>query len=277
MNTFQLLHTLPPEWFEYKNNKWYAKTHLGNSADKNELQHLQTYDKVDLIQFSLINNEFIPISVYDEHQNGIAVMKEFYSNLGINYLEYYPIFLNGINYPCTFDDIEKLKNIFQRLKQNDYDLSNTFVYIGYLTNDLSIEKITIDDFLNNNFKTEVIKKPLTPVGENIIRAFEQFRDCFNIRTYGKYSCSLLGTKINELYKLLKKYNLTNKCEYNNILDKIELYDLDKISEQQLMEALFGFNGFRNVIHNRIREKIEDEEFIKLVGNPEMLNNIMECM
>lgn len=277
MNNFRLLHSLPSEWFEYKNNKWYAKTHLGNSADEKELQHLKKYDRADLIHFSLINDEFIPISIYDEHQNGVAVMKEFYSKLGINYLDYYPVFLNGINYPCTPDDVTKLKNIFQRLKQNEYNLTNTFVYIGYLTNDLTIEKITVEDFLNNNFKTEVIKKPLTKVGEEIIRAFEQFRDCFNVRKYGKYSCSLLRDKINLLYKLLKKHNLTNQNEYDNVIEKIDLYDDDEINEQQLMEALFSFNGFRNIIHNRIREKIDDNDFIKLVGNPEMLNNIMECM
>lgn len=277
MNNFHLLHSLPSEWFEYKNNKWYAKTHLGNSADEKELQHLKKYDIADLIHFSLINDEFIPISVYDEHQNGVAVMKEFYSKLGVNYLDYYPVFLNGINYPCTPDDVIKLKNIFQRLKQNEYDLTNTFVYIGYLTNDLTIEKITVEDFLLDNYKTEIIKKPLTKVGEDIIRVFEQFRDCFNIRNFGKYSATNLKEKIKNIHNLLKKYDLTNKNEYDLINEKIDLYDNDMINEQNLMEALFGFNGYRNIIHNRIREKIDNEQFIKLVGNPEMLNNIMECM
>lgn len=277
MNNFVIPHILPPDWFKQKNNQWFVKTHLGNSADTNELKQISNLDKSDLIHFSLIADEFIPISIYDEHQNGVAVMKEFYSRYGINYTDFYPIFLDGINYPCTSDDVKKLKNVLQRLKDNEYDLSQTFVYIGYLTNDLSIEKITVDDFLNGNFKTEIIKKPLTKVGENFIRAFEDFRDCFNIRYHGKYSSSLLRKKIKNLYTLLIHYNLTNAKEYHNILEVVTLYEDDNIEEQQLMEQLFGFNGFRNNIHNRIRERLEDEDFIKLIGNPEMLNNIMECM
>ena len=76
---------------------------------------------------------------------------------------------------------------------------------------------------------------------------------------------------------MKKYGFSNNEEYEDICNVIDLYYEDVISEEEFETKLFGFDGYRNVIHNRIRNKIDDEEFEKLVGNPIMLNNIMDCM
>lgn len=279
MNEFHILQSLPPEWFEYKENKWYAKTQVANSTSEEERKYLDKNELIecDIIMVSLLSNDIIPINIYDEHQNGKAVVKSFYSKYNVCVDDYFPIILQGLNTPCTQDDVNKMKIIFNKLLDSNIDISETEVYIGYLTKKYEKAEISIQNFLDDNYGSEIIQQPLTEIGLQFVEVFETFRDSFNKRINDKFPKQKLKTNLKKLYKLMKKYGFSNDQEYENICNVVDLYYENEITEEEFESKLFAFDGYRNTIHNRIRNKIDDEEFKELVGNPIMLNNIMDCM
>ena len=105
----------------------------------------------------------------------------------------------------------------------------------------------------------------------------KFRDIFSKKLHRKYDADKMKTQLKAICRLIKPLGLVSEAETNKALDIIDLYDADKINEQKLEEYLFNFNGFRNIVHNRIREKIDDKEFIEKVGNPTLLSNLLSAM
>lgn len=287
MKQFHIPEALPQEWFQKNNDGWFATTHLGNTVGTNFLDRLHyvrdkhnnrpTFRKADIFLVSPQNDTFIPVSSYDEHEDGRPLLREVYKNFGINPAEYLVYRPYGLNIPLTKEDNDKLYGLFKKLKEYGYDISKSMVYTGYLANNVQNPKIKAEEFLAGNYNTDVIDIPLTHLGEEIKACFEQFRDIFAKQVCGKYSTRKMKEIVGRLYFLVKEYDLIKEEEYKTFIYKIDMYKCDELSDEDLEKYLFGYNGFRNIIHNRIRSKINDQKFIELVGNPTMLNNIISAM
>jgi len=287
MNEFHIPEKIPSIWFKKEGEKWYAHTHLGNTVGNNFIerkrflkdkkQNALIFKESNIYLVSSKNNTFIPVSMYDEHEDGKPLLKEVYKKYGINPKDYIIYRPEGLNVPLTKNDNKQLTELLIKLQKYGYDISKTRIYTGYLSRNVKNPKITATEYINGQYNTDVVDVPLTNYGETLKDLFEKFRDIFAKQICGKYDTSKMKEIIRRLYFLIKGYGLLNEKEYKNILCDIDLYEIDILSEQELENKLFGYNGFRNLIHNRIRQYLDDEKFIKLVGNPSMLNNIISAM
>ena len=287
MKSYHVPTTTPKDWFKKINDVWYAKTHLGNTVGTNFIERLHyerakrkhepIYRKAEVFLVSPELKIFIPVSNYDEHEDGKPLLTEIYKQYDINPLLFTVYRPYGINAPITQDDNKKLFNVINSLNSEGYDLSQCTVYTGYLAENVYSPKISAMEYLEGNYKRDVVDIPLTEYGEKVKESFEKFRDIFSKKLHRKYDADKMKTQLKAICRLIKPLGLVSEAEINKALDIIDLYDADKISEQKLEEYLFNFNGFRNIIHNRIREKIDDKEFIEKVGNPTLLSNLLSAM
>ena len=235
------------------------------------------YKPSDIYLVSAKNNTFIPVSKYDEHEDGKPLLKEVYQKYGINPNDYIIYRPEGLNIPLTKRDNKQLTELLLKLQKYGYDISKTKIYTGYLSNNVKNPKISALEYIKGEYNTDVVDIPLTRYGEQLKNLFEKFRDIFAKQICGKYDTAKMKEIIRRLYFLIRDYGLLREKEYKEILADIDLYEIDIMSEQELENKLFGYNGFRNLIHNRIRQYLDDDKFIKLVGNPSMLNNIISAM
>lgn len=284
MKSFHLPTTTPQDWFKKINTDWHAKTHFGNTVGENFLERLHyarkikrnepVYKKAEVFLVSPELKTFIPVSCYDEHEDGKPLIKEIYHLNPDLFTSYRPY---GLNTPITQEDNKKLYKTIKTLKEDGYDISGCKVYVGYLSDNVNKPKITAEEYLQGKYNTDIIQIPLTQYGDDIKTQFELFRDIFSTQKFGKFNVEKMKYVLKSIFYLLNKQNMFKKKEYEFILDKINQYDENKISDQELENILFGYNGFRNTIHNRIRNRIEDQQFIDLVGNPKLLNNLLSAM
>lgn len=287
MKSFHLPTTTPKNWFKKINNVWYAKTHLGNTVGTNFIERLHyekakkrqepIYRKAEVFLVSPELKIFIPVSNYDEHEDGKPLLTEIYKQYDINPLLFTVYRPCGINAPVTKEDSNKLFNVITTLKDDGYDLSKCTVYTGYLAENVLSPKITAIEYLEGKYKRDVVDIPLTEYGEKIKESFEKFRDIFSKKHRGRYNSEKMKTQLKNIYELLYPIGLIKEKEYFAALDIMDLYQDGEINDQKLEEHLFGFNGFRNTIHNRIRKNKENPEFIKKVGNPVLLSNLLSAM
>lgn len=285
-DTFHIPSCLPQDWFVKTDGVWYAKTHLGNtigtkfidrlSYSRKQRKNIPVFRKSDIYLVNIKDNTFIPVSGYDEHEDGKPLLKYVYKQFGLKPSNYTVFRPTGLNITITPDDNAKLYNLLCKLKKTGYDISKTNVYIGYLGNN-SETKISAEEFLSGDYNQDVVSIPMTKLGEDIKQCFEDFRDIFSKQICGKYNSHKMKDVVRRLYFLVKKYNLIKDSEYDLFVENVDKYENDLMSEKDFEQYLFGYNGFRNTIHNRIRDRLEDKDFIEIIGNPVMLNNIISAM
>ena len=272
MNGFTLPADVPQESFIKHGNKWYARIVYGNTIPPNigkTTLNDKEYYPCDIWLVNVRLNEIIPVCIYDEHQNGIPVL-DYY---GKNRDDFYPIIIDGIQHPISYSEAKKLENILVRMVLSDYDISNMKVFLGYFDNP-NIDMISATDFINHTFDITVSDNKLTEYGMKIYESLKQIRDC---RNDGVYHGRQIRKSFEQFCKVLIPYGYATKDDLEDVKDITHQYIYNDINQSELEERLFGFNGVKNRIHNRIRMVMNTDNFKKLTGNPMIINNYMELM
>ena len=270
MFNFTLPDDIPQENFKYENGIWYARTVYGNTycnGSPNDV--IGGLNKADIILVSLTKNEFIPVSVYDEHQNGLPII-DFYKKERNNF---FPVILHGIQHPIDYVEAKKLENCLIRLHNSGLDISDMSVFMAYLFAP-NTETISALDYINHTYDIKLAEEKLSDYGLKIFDALIQIRDC---RNTGVYHGRQLKKAFLKFCQLLSPYDLVLVSDIDDIKDITASYIYGDINQDELEYKLFGYYGVKNKIHNRIREVLNDKWFKDLVGNPKTINNYMEIM
>ena len=286
---FKLPDAVPTSLFKLTNSmadvqKWKAKVLENNQqgVPKGE------FDSVGYIMVSLIDNTIIPIARSDEHRKGFEVMDCVYSEkYGINPSNYYPIFAIGNNYPYDKEDAQAMYAALVKCKSYGLDLDSIAVSMYYLTKG-STNYISASDFVSQTSKSidDQRKLPLTKLGERLIAALKAFSEAFEYHNArGGLSTAKIQKALDNLVNVGKQirlnetdnYTLLTDFDKESIEDILNRYKDGYISETDLENIIFGFDGFRNRLHNRLRKNKFSDLLQRELGNTDEIINMIGAL
>lgn len=272
-------------------NKWEAKI-IENNSNGDETIGVGDWDNIGYVMISLKDNTIIPIARADEHKLGYEVLYELAEKYGINPSDYYSVWClkKGENYPYNKEEGDLLKKALIKCKSYGMDLSKSLVYMKYINpfyrnKSYKDSMITAEDFINDNYQTvEKLNAAITNTGNKLIDAFKLLSESFsktNIR--GKYSIANINKAIKNLYNIGSKiilkdnFKLVEDNDLEQMQDYVQQYKEGYYSNSQISKAFFGFLGFRNNFHQRLRKNIDNKMLEKQLGSIqtiiEMIGNI----
>lgn len=259
---------------------WKVKIILGNSM-RAPLKK-GDYDNVGYVRIGLKTGTIVPIACSDEHNRGGDLIFHLINKNLIPDDIYYPICPR--NDYVAADDTQALLafKVWRKLGGPNIVIKNSS-----LTHESQISfQITIDDYIKRDGKIELAKGELLPLGKELI-------DRLKI-----VSKLCIDSRHDE--RRAKRFFLEAIKTYTFILEKIYVFstDADKQILQDLMKAeslggdagikkveeiIFGMNGVKNKIHNKIRKSLDElkkdkpfsyivEDAQKIFGDLELANN-----
>lgn len=284
--SFSLPKTVPAKFFKITDNlndveNWRVKILQNNSSEN---KRLGSFDSVGYIMVSLADNTIIPIARSDEHHRGYEIMDTIYQDeYNINSSKYYPIFCLGNNYPYNQDEALKMKEALAKLKSYGYDLDKLNVSMYYITKGEDERYVTGNDFLGEIESKEEQRKniPVTPLGKNLVKALEMFSDAFEYKNVrGELSLPKINNAWRQLYNIGKDIML-NKDDVliswfddETVSDLLQKYKDGYITEENLMNLVFGFGGIRQKIHNLLRRYHFSQVLVDELGNVDEVVNMI---
>ena len=107
----------------------------------------------------------------------------------------------------------------------------------------------------------------------MVDAFKNLSNAFeNTNVRGDIPITQLKMAVKKLYtvgsriQLPDKFKLINPLDLEEMMDIVEQYKSKYIDIQKLYKLFFGFNGFRNIFHQRLRKNIGNEDLNKQLGS-----------
>ena len=273
-------------------NKWEAKI-IENNSNGDESIGIGDWDNIGYVMISLKDNTIIPIARADEHKTGYEVLHDVYQEkYNINASNYYSVFCieGGSNYPYSLEEAELLKQALIKCKSYGMDLTKSYVYMTiinsmYRNKSYNDSFVTSEDFINGNFSTEEkANAQITNLGQKLIQAFKLLSESFSTTNiHGKYSIANINKAIKNLYNIGSKimlkdnFKLVGDNDLEQMLNFVQQYKEGYYSNSQISKAFFGFLGFRNNFHQRLRKNIDNKMLEKQLGSIqtiiEMIGNI----
>lgn len=269
-------------------SKWKAKI-IENNSNGDESIGIGDWNNIGYVMISLKDNTIIPIARADEHKQGYELLYELQEKYGINASDYYSVWClkNSANYPYNKEEGDLLKKALIKCKSYGMDLSKSLVYMKYidpLYRDKSYDDsmITAEDFINDNYQTvEKLNTSITNTGNKLIDAFKLLSESFsktNIR--GKYSIVNINKAIKNLYNVGSKiilkdnFKLVSDMDLEQMQEFVQQYKEGYYNNNQLSKVFFGFMGFRNNFHQRLRKNIDNKMLEKQLGSVEKIIEII---
>lgn len=284
--SFSLPKTVPSKFFKITDNlndveNWRVKILQNNSSEN---KRLGSFDSVGYIMVSLADNTIIPIARSDEHHRGYEIMDTIYQDeYNINSSKYYPIFCLGNNYPYNQDEALKMKEALAKLKSYGYDLDKLNVSMYYITKGEDERYVTGNEFLDEIESKEEQRKNIsvTPLGKNLVKALEMFSDAFEYKNVrGELSLSKINNAWRQLYNIGKDIMLNKEdvliswFDDETLSDLLQKYKDGYITEENLMNLVFGFGGIRQKIHNLLRRYHFSQILVDELGNVDEVVNMI---
>lgn len=286
--TFQLPKNIPSNFFKITNSlkdikNWKARI-LENNSGGEELK-VGDYDEVGYVMISLKDNTIIPIARSDEHHHGYDIMYEIYeSKYKIHPSNFYSVYClpNSANYPYSKEEADKLKDALIKCDEYGMDLDTSKVYLKYIDSlyknksyDESL--ISARDFISGKYGLASFGETVSLIGEKLVDAFKNLSNTFeNTNVRGDIPITQLKMAVKKLYtvgsriQLPDKFKLINPLDLEKMMDIIEQYKSKYIDIQKLYKLFFGFNGFRNIFHQRLRKNIGNEDLNKQLGSVKVI-------
>lgn len=269
-------------------SKWKAKI-IENNSNGDESIGIGDWNNIGYVMISLKDNTIIPIARADEHKRGYELLYELQEKYGINASDYYSVWClkNSANYPYNKEEGDLLKKALIKCKSYGMDLSKSLVYMKYIDSlyrDKSYDDsmITAEDFINDNYQTvEKLNTSITNTGNKLIDAFKLLSESFsktNIR--GKYSIVNINKAIKNLYNVGSKiilkdnFKLVSDMDLEQMQEFVQQYKEGYYNNNQLSKVFFGFMGFRNNFHQRLRKNIDNKMLEKQLGSVEKIIEII---
>lgn len=283
---FSIPSSVPAKFFKITDNlndveNWRVKILQNNSSEN---KRLGSFDSVGYIMVSLADNTIIPIARSDEHHRGYEIMDTIYQDeYNINSSKYYPIFCLGNNYPYNQDEALKMKEALAKLKSYGYDLDKLNVSMYYITKGEDERYVTGNEFLNEIESKEEQRKniPVTPLGKNLVKALEMFSNAFEYKNVrGELSLTKISNAWRQLYNIGKDIMLNKEdvliswFDDETVSDLLQKYKDGYITEENLMNLVFGFGGIRQKIHNLLRRYHFSQVLVDELGNVDEVVNMI---
>ena len=251
-------------------DKWKVKILIGNSMSEGE--KVGDWDDVGYIMISLKDNTIIPIARSDEHRRGYEVLADYYH---LSYNDYYPLWIYGKNYPYDMKDLKQLEIALQKAQSYGlvFEDNNPIINFYYLKNrypeiypENYPDNISAKDYFANAYNE---RKPdnISEKGKELVQAFELLTKCFEDKTLQKRK---LKNQIKNLYKVGSSIGLNSNyaqpfispIEYEEMIEAVDFED----NEENIWDMFFGFNGWRNKFHQRLRRNINNNKLNEQLGN-----------
>lgn len=284
LQSFAIPSSLPQENFKITNSlkdikNWKARILENNSGGKK--LKVGDYDEVGYVMISLEDNTVIPIARSDEHHRGYDIMYEIYeSKYKIHPSNFYSVWClpNSANYPYSKEEADKLKDALIKCDEYGMDMDTSKVYLKYIDSlyknksyDESL--ISARDFISGKYGLASFGETVSLIGEKLVDAFKNLSNAFeNTNVRGDIPITQLKMAVKKLYtvgsriQLPDKFKLINPLDLEEMMDIVEQYKSKYIDIQKLYKLFFGFNGFRNIFHQRLRKNIGNEDLNKQLGS-----------
>lgn len=256
-------------------DKWKAKILIGNSME--EGKKVGDWDDVGYIMISLKDNTIIPIARSDEHHRGYDLLSDFYH---LNYNDYYALWVYGKNYPYDLEDLHRLETALLKAKSYGLVFEDNNPIINFYQIKWKEEKykdypenIPAKYYFTNYYGKEEPEAKITNLGKELVDAFEKLSFAFTIKKLPDIKIA-----INNLYKVGNKIKFNN-YPFISVIEKEEMLETLDFEDnfEKLQEIFFGFNGWRNKFHQRLRRNKYNKELNEQLGNVEEVIQLMSSI
>lgn len=232
-------------------SRWKAKVISANSASDGV--KIGDWEEVGYIMISLTNNWIVPIARSDEHNTGYDVLYD----LGLNDMErkYLPLFEGGGNYIYHASDMAKYAIACSKWIAwggKDFILTGTNELTGIAMYASQVAK-------KKTFSVEVTE--IAPIGNQIIAAMDKLATAFRAAGDDPQRGKRMFAMVDKFLKPFGNMSARtmvgiDRADFEAIIAKTNQAKADA-DIQSLEEAIFGFAGFKNLMHQRVREVIKD--------------------
>ena len=254
---------------------WKARIISGNSMSDGKKKG--QWEEVGYVWISLVDNTMIPLARSDEHHQGYDCIVE---DLHINASDYYPVFLGGDfygdkennQYPYNEKEAKELKVVLLKLQYFGRDLNNININLHYILHDYNAKPIKASKFVEGKYGQEKYEDAeLTPLGEKLVNTLEKLSQTYQYTIEHQTTSDRLYVVVNNLHTICDNIELGGGDKLftipmlDDIYEALEDYDSGKGS-RHLESVLFYFGGIRNIIHNALRKRQDDDSLNKQLGN-----------
>ena len=231
---------------------WKVKIILNNSVsfDENDKKLKKgDMDSVGYVMIGLKTGTLIPIARADEHHKGYDLIYHLVNKGYIPDDSYYAIFSSHTY--VNSNDTEALLALKTWRKLGGQNL-----IIKSETNDINFQ-MSIDDYIKKEGKIEINKGELFPLGAELIKKLKTVSSlCIESRKDSRKEKRLYA-EVLSLYNFYLQKIEVHYSENDEILKNIYLAESIGGEEgiKKIEQYIFGFEGFKNKIHNNVREAI----------------------
>lgn len=234
-------------------SNWKVKVIIGNSRGSDS-PDVGEFDNVGYVHIGLKTGTIVPIAKADEHHRGYDLIVYLLEQQLIPEDDYVPIHTHH-DY-IDANDVLAL-NAMKIWRQ----LGGPNIIIKNLNYNKENFQLTIDDYIKAEGKITINKGVLAPLGQKLIDHLKQVSTlCIESRNNPR--------KEKQLYK-------QSKIAYNYFCQIIQLRDcdqdtLDLIDQaeviggeqgvQKLEQLFFGFDSFKNKLHNQVRNALKPNAY-----------------
>lgn len=278
---------------------WKALCYSANSGGE-----VGAMDAVGYVMISKIDDTIIPMARGDEHHRGYDTLfalsrKRQYKTLKPD--DYVPVWPYGNNYIYDETEAPLLLNVVSKFLSYGGDDG---ILIG--CNDLQGTIVTLSSFVASKGSVELAPGTVAPLGDVVLKAFGALATTLNaargeVKTPADLAAALNPVRggprarkaaaafreAHGLLKLLKRYAAQIRGTDCERFDEAaaELCKIAKVADlQRIEEIFFGMAGFKNRIHNAVRQAIknraakkrawEDDATIAVWGDLDLANDLL---
>jgi hypothetical protein len=258
---------------------WKAKIILGNSIGgaKEDRLDVGDFDSIGYTWIGITSGTIVPVARGDEHHRGGDLMYYLKSKKMIPQDTYYPIFYHH-DYVDANDSIAlQAFKVWRKLGGPNIILNRESSQGGEPFH------ITMDDYIQAQGNIEITKGKLLPIGQKLIDMLTVVSKlCIESRNDER--------KQKRLYvECLKTYNFyLNKVKiFSTDAEKQVVQDIMKAEAiggdegiKQIEQLFFGFNSFKNNLHNQIRKAqtakydFERRDMAGVFGDLDLANHLL---
>lgn len=229
---------------------WKVLVILGNSRGANS-PDVTEYDNVGYTMIGAYSGTIIPIARADEHHCGFDLMHHYLEKGLIPNDSYFPIFFNHTYINANDSTGLQALKIWRKHGGKNIILNKSS------GNGIPFQ-LTIDDYIKMEGNIIVNKGSLLPTGERFIKSLKKLAEMVSLYHQGKGQEKLI---YKQAYTVVKMYK--NEIEIFSKELESSLINMEAISGREsilkLEEFIFGFDGLKNKLHNKIRKELADEK------------------
>jgi hypothetical protein len=239
-------------------HNWKAKTLVANNGGKKG-----EFEDVGYIWFNEMNKTFLPISRNDEHRLGGEMMYD----MKYTRKDYYPLWLLGNNYVYNKSDEDKFLKVGKSLMADGWKPH------GNISKSGSQIEVPITQFLKTG-KIEFQKGILTEKGQQLIDYLTELTKLDTKILKGGSASRMAEKNISKyITKVIEMLNWFTSVDarpnyllFTHDLEDIVKYDLEQLNKmnnswsdfEKASKMIFSFHGFKNRIHEIIKETIKND-------------------